>query len=55
LSSFIALDPHAENGGETRPQAFDPAVDLDEQGPRHRYLGQLEHHLAAVAHGPGLA
>jgi hypothetical protein len=27
-----------------RPQAFDPAEDLGEQGARHRYLGQLEHH-----------
>ena len=24
-----------------RPQAFDPAEDLGEQGARHRYLGQL--------------
>jgi hypothetical protein len=30
-----------------RPQAFDPAEDLGEQGARHRCLGQLEHHVAA--------
>ena len=36
-----------------RPQAFDPAEDLGEQGARHRYLGQLEHHVAGVAHDPG--
>jgi hypothetical protein len=36
-----------------RPQAFDPAEDLGERGARHRYLGELEHHVAAVAHDPG--
>jgi hypothetical protein len=39
LSSFIALDPHAEKGRGLGPQALDPADDLGEQGARHRYLG----------------
>jgi hypothetical protein len=34
--SFIALDPHAENGGLGR-KAFDPAQDLGEQGAWHRH------------------
>jgi hypothetical protein len=36
-----------------RPQAFDPAEDLGEQGARHCDLSQLEHDVAAMAHDPG--
>jgi hypothetical protein len=31
-------------------EPIDPMHDLGEQGSGHRYLGQLEHHIAAVAH-----
>ena len=34
-------------------QAVDPAQDRGEQCARHRHLGELEHHIAAVAHDPG--
>jgi hypothetical protein len=34
-------------------EPIDPVQDLGEQGARHRYLGQLDHHVAAVAHDPG--
>jgi hypothetical protein len=34
-------------------QAVDPAQDRGEQRTRHRHLGQLEDHVAAVAHDPG--
>jgi hypothetical protein len=34
-------------------EPVDPPQDLGEQGARHRYLGHLEHHIAAVAHEPG--
>jgi len=34
-------------------QAVDPAQDRGKQRPWHRDLGQLEHHVAAVAHDPG--
>jgi hypothetical protein len=34
-------------------EPIDPAEDLGEQGARHRYLGQLEHDVATVAHDPG--
>ena len=53
LSSFIAPDPHAGSGGGLGRRSIDPAQDLGEQGSRHRHLGQLEHHVAAVAHDPG--
>jgi hypothetical protein len=36
-----------------RPEPVDPAQDLDEQGARHRHLGQLEHDVATMAHDPG--
>jgi hypothetical protein len=35
-------------------QAVDPAQEFrGEQGARHRHLGQLEDHVAVVAHDPG--
>jgi hypothetical protein len=36
--------------GRPRSQAFDPAEELGKHGAWHRYLGQLEHPVAAVAH-----
>jgi hypothetical protein len=35
------------------PELIDAAQDLCEQRSRHRHLGQLEHHVAAVAYDPG--
>jgi hypothetical protein len=35
------------------PQVIDPAQDAREQRPRHCDLGQLKHHVAAMAHDPG--
>jgi hypothetical protein len=35
-------------------EPIDPAQDLGEQCSGHRHLGQLEHHVAAVAHDPGV-
>jgi hypothetical protein len=35
------------------PEPIDPAENLGKQRPRHRDLGQLEHHVAAVAPDAG--
>jgi hypothetical protein len=35
------------------PQLIDPPLNAGEQSARHRNLGQLKHHVAAVAHDPG--
>jgi hypothetical protein len=35
------------------PQPVDPPKDVPEQRSGHRYLGQLEHDVAAMAHDPG--
>jgi hypothetical protein len=49
--------PHCRNPASSRkrfqPQPIDPVQDLGEQGARHRYLGQLEHHVAPMPHDPG--
>jgi hypothetical protein len=37
------------------PELIDAAQDLCEQRSRHRHLGQLEHHVAAVADDSGTA
>jgi hypothetical protein len=43
LSWFIALDPHAENGGGLgRKRSIRRRISANRA--RHRYLGQLEHH-----------
>jgi hypothetical protein len=35
------------------PQVIDPPQGVGKQRPQHRDLGQLEHHVAAVARDPG--
>jgi hypothetical protein len=41
-------------GGDRSRSHIDPALDVGEQRPRHRDLGQLEDHVAAVAHDAGV-
>jgi hypothetical protein len=53
LQSILAFRAHAASGVDFWPELIDAAQDLCEQRSRHRHLGQLEHHVAAVAHDPG--
>ena len=49
------FDPHAASGGGRGRRSFDPPQDAGEQRAWHRHLGQLEHHIAAGAHGHPLS
>jgi len=53
LSSFIALDPHAEKGGGLgRKRSIRRRISAN-RARGTAYVGQLEHHVAAMAHDPG--
>ena len=53
LSSFIALDPHAENGGGLgRKRSIRRRISAN-RAPGTATLGQLEHDVAAVADDSG--
>ena len=48
----MSLAPSRRRHGRSS-QPVDPAQNLGEELPRHGHLGQLEDHVAAVAHDPG--